>query len=135
MQLWRDAYGDQSITQVDIRPADIGQSPYEVAKYITKGNNLMQCSLDQLDEFARAVKGMRLWSASGCLKISDAEVEAEMIHHCDAEHETHCPVCGAVLQRVDNEWDWQELRYRPCQHPINWPMRAADRRRRRGETT
>ena len=145
LQLWRDAYGDQTITQVDIRATDIGipgaadrGAIAEVAKYVSKSADIMRLTLDQLHELACAIKGLRLWSASGCLKISEADVEAEMIHACDeGEKITHCPECGAVLQKIDHEW--HDENYRRCAYIVNWPekkvggaAREKIKKRRRG---
>lgn len=136
LELWRKAIGRDDITQVDIRPADIGGAA-EVAKYVTKSAEIEALTLDQLDELASAIKGLRLWSASGCLKIREADIEAELIQHADADHQSICPECGAVLQRIDHTWTGDG--YRPSPYPINWPRTNAEmdkaaregRRRRR----
>jgi len=130
LELWKSAIGRTDITQVDIRPADIGGAS-EVAKYVTKSAELERLTLDQLDELACAIKGLRLWSASGCLKISEAEIEAELIEHAGAEHAHTCPECGAVLQKIDHTWNGAE--YRPSPYPVNWPKKNAEFDRLRRE--
>jgi Plasmid rolling circle replication initiator protein and truncated derivatives len=131
LNLWKVAMRRTDITQVDIRPADISGAT-EVAKYVTKTAELNRYTLDQLHELAQAIKGLRLWSASGCLKISEEDIEAELLEHAGAEHQSTCPECGAVLQKVDHTWMGQGYKVAP--YPVNWPQTNAemDRARREG---
>ncbi len=137
LSLWRQTIGDQNITQVDIRAAD-HNAPVEVAKYITKAADLQRLTLDQLHELAQAVKSLRLWSTSGCMKIKESDIEEEMIETIDAEHVDKCPQCGAVLQPID--YEWTATGYHAMLWPVNWPMKRerpqekkSARRRKRNE--
>jgi rubrerythrin len=169
LQLWRDYYGDQNITQVDIRAIydknienedtqalteklfedeetkncsiekaifedavkipeahnmALGKATFEIAKYTTKDSEIIEYTLSQLQEWLEAVKGVRLWVSSRCLRINEADVENELIHTCNEESIDRCPTCGAVLQKI--EWLWNGKKYEQSLEPLSWPITKKD---------
>lgn len=105
LQMWRDAYGDETITQVDIRKAvnrdnadaeqsakDLEKAVAEVAKYAVKSTDYLRESDSMTDLFvdvlAKALHGRRLVTfdrngvfadARNKLKLDDAE-DGDLIH-------------------------------------------------------
>lgn len=129
LQLWRDYYGDQTIEQVHISaiPRDEeGAAVAEVAKYTTKADDLMSLSLDALEEYLEAIKYARLVDTAGCLRVKDENIEAELLHREDEQHEERCPVCGAWLQKYGWVWDEKQRRYRRATYRLSWPISNAE---------
>ena len=123
LELWRDAFNDSTITNVHISSVmdnEIHSSIMETSKYISKPAELLELSLKQLSEYLAAVKGLRLWSSGGCLKIVEQEPESDsdLIHAADSEPVDACPVCGAHLQPID--WEWQNGIYKPLPYMLSW---------------
>ena len=123
LELWRDAFNDSTITNVHISSVmdnEIHSSIMEISKYISKPAELLELSLKQLSEYLAAVKGLRLWSSGGCLKIVEQEPESDsdLIHAADSEPVDACPVCGAHLQPID--WEWQNGIYKPLPYMLLW---------------
>lgn len=92
LQMWRDAYGDQSITQVDIRRArakapgsdGLASAVAEIAKYAVKSGDYLTSDLSLTDSIistlSRALRGRRLVHFGGimrqvakALKLDDPE--------------------------------------------------------------
>jgi plasmid rolling circle replication initiator protein Rep len=117
LDLWRKAVG-LPVEIVDIRAAD-EHSCREVAKYTTKDADLLGLSLANLREWLRAVKGIRLYSSGGCLKVNVEAIE-EKLDTLDAGGAAVCPVCGAHMQIVDWEFYQREGRYRKSVCPVQW---------------
>ena len=70
LELWQEATGDYSITQVDIRKfkKHVKDSEvYEIAKYSAKDNDYLQ-SEEVFDVFYKALKGKRILVYSGLFK-------------------------------------------------------------------
>lgn len=76
LQMWRDSFGDQSITQVDVRRTfghDISSAVAEVAKYTVKSSDyLFEDNPVLTDEIvstlSSALAGRRLVSFGGCFR-------------------------------------------------------------------
>jgi plasmid rolling circle replication initiator protein Rep len=127
--LWRQYARLDYNPVVDVRAVHEAQSAgaaAEVSKYVTKGADILKYSLPELQEWLEAVKGVRLWSAGGCLKINDKAVENEMINNVDSvETPDVCPVCGKRLVLQDY---WHTSRgYMPSPVPLSWPKRGETR--------
>jgi plasmid rolling circle replication initiator protein Rep len=129
LDLWRSVSRIPETTQVDIRPAD--QDSYkEVAKYTTKDADLQSLPLPWFSEWLEAVKGLRLWSSGGCLKINQNEIEEiEVVDELKASESDICPVCGSHLQTVDWEFSFNESIYKPSLSPVMWPKLNQHRKR------
>lgn len=104
LALWNAACQRDDIKILDIRAAD-ETSVYEVCKYTTKGTDLEGYKLEELREWLQAVHGARLWSAGGCLRVSekDVEIESDVIEEKPADDEKLCEMCGSHTQYVDLE--------------------------------
>lgn len=127
--MWQRAIGARYAPIVDVRavlPHDRGGAISEVAKYTTKSADLHGLPLVLLKEWLEAVKGIRLWTAGGCLRVRDSDVEAEMIHTVDEQQTPDvCPVCGQRLQIVD--WLFRRgAGYVQSLEPIAWPRSKSD---------
>lgn len=125
LNLWRECYGDQTITNLHISAVSadvVGYAIIETSKYISKPAVILELTIKQLTEYLAAVKGMRMWSSGGCLKITEQEPESdsELIHAADEEQVERCPICGAHLQPVD--WQWRDKKYSPLCYALNWAM-------------
>lgn len=76
LQMWRDSFGDQSITQVDVRRTfgnDISASVAEVAKYTVKSSDYLFPDNPVLTDeivgtLSSALAGRRLVSFGGCFR-------------------------------------------------------------------
>ena len=109
LQLWRDAYGDQYITQVDVRQirpragrSSIEAAVAEVAKYAVKDRDyIMEWSEAQTDEavgaLSAALRGRRLVAYFGvlldaqrALKLDDP-IDGDLVHVTDDETEAPAP--------------------------------------------
>lgn len=119
--LWQQALGVHYTPVVDVRSvaseAEAG-AVAEVSKYISK-NIMAKLPLELLREWLEAVRGRRLWSSGGCLKIKDEQVENELVHAADENTTADiCPVCGQHLQIQD--WVHDGGEYRPTLSSLNW---------------
>lgn len=103
LQTWRDCYGDQSITQVDVRRArgkdgtgDLGSAVSEIAKYSVKSGDYIKSDEAQTDRIvavlAGALRSRRLTQYGGifkdvakALKLDDPE-DGDLIHVNDELH-------------------------------------------------
>lgn len=103
LQTWRDCYGDQSITQVDVRRArgkdgtgDLGSAVSEIAKYSVKSGDYIKSDEAQTDRIvavlAGALRNRRLTQYGGifkdvakALKLDDPE-DGDLIHVNDELH-------------------------------------------------
>ena len=82
LQLWRDCYRDQTITQVDVRAIKGGamKGAVETLKafnYSMKVDDLMTRSPEWILEYMEQVQHMRFMAAGGVLKDALKEIEAE----------------------------------------------------------
>lgn len=82
LQLWRDCYRDQTITQVDVRAIKGGamKGAVETLKafnYSMKVDDLMARSPEWILEYMEQVQHMRFMAAGGVLKDALKEIEAE----------------------------------------------------------
>lgn len=128
--LWQQALGINYTPVVDVRAitgngdAEAG-AVAEVSKYISK-NIMGKLPLELLREWLEAVRGRRLWSSGGCLKIKDEQIENELVHAADETATADlCPVCGQHLQVQD--WVHEHGEYRPTLSSLNW-FKARERR-------
>lgn len=111
LQMWRDSYGDETITQVDIRRArgksgsdDLASAVAEMAKYTVKSSDYLTSDESTTDRIvltlAGALKGRRLVHFGGIfkeiakkLKLDDPE-DGDLIH---IGEELHPAVAQLIL--------------------------------------
>lgn len=77
LELWQEATGDYSITQVDIRKfkKHVKDSEvHEIAKYSAKDNDYLQ-SEEVFDVFYKALKGKRILVYSGLFKDANKKLK------------------------------------------------------------
>lgn len=106
LALWKTACKRDDIEIVDIRAVAADDTAvYEVCKYATKGSDLEGYNMDEIREWLEAVHGARLWSAGGCLNVSEKEIEIESdeIETPAADEDKPCEKCGSHMQYVDLE--------------------------------
>lgn len=111
LQMWRDSYGDQSITQVDVRKAkakftgDLGSVVAEIAKYAVKDSDyIFPGNPDKTDRvisiLAGALKSRRLVQFGGIFKtlhkqlnLDDPE-DGDLIH---VDEDLHPAIAHVIL--------------------------------------
>ena len=133
LKLWNAAMGRDDIKDVYVKPADAG-GVYEVCKYITKSSNLDGLRMEEFREWLNAVKGMRHWSAGGCLRVKDEEVEIKSDEIDDIDDEEAalkktCADCGSYLQYVDMG-DNENGEYLPLPFRVSWNFRKKKKKKR-----
>lgn len=136
LQIWRDAYGDQSITQVDIRKikskdvndvmlhdADLLQvglnkAIAETAKYSIKSSDYLFPKNNRLTDFAvmhlsRALKGLRLFAMGGVFAdvAKDLNQDDVMSDDADLIHVRSDDVLNPMLAYMVVRFRWGGDRY------------------------
>lgn len=137
-ELWRKALGVKYTPIVDVRAVSEKNKRgaiAEVCKYISK-SGIQKLPLELLKEWLEAVRGKRMWTSAGCLKVDEDKIERELIHAADEEPAPEfCPTCGQKLETVD--WVYANGEYRQSLTPLSWFRSQAElfqkRRRKKRE--
>ena len=97
LQMWRDAYRDQNITQVDIRIIKpnkdknaTASAVAEMCKYPLKDTDISKLTSEQFEKFVLQLKGVRNINAGGNLKNilkSTEKIDNDLVHIDDENNE------------------------------------------------
>lgn len=113
------------IKQVSIRAADDDDDAVmEVCKYTTKSKVLEELRLEEFREWLEAVRGARLWTSGGCLKVSEKEIEPDEEFKPEGKDENICSECGAHMEYTDVAVS-RDGTYKRLNYSINWGLSAA----------
>lgn len=130
LQDWRDAAGDQTITQVDlVRCRDYkqqGSAVAEVAKYVAKSADYTT-SQEIFEGFYNGLKGVRIISLGGAAKDAVARFRRGQLAEYDPTEQTDL---DKYTVRAIYHWDGQHYNLAGAENVDLIEERAADQERR-----
>jgi len=115
------------IKPCDSEGRDKRAGAYEICQYVTRFKCVYNLTLEQFREWLGALKGARLWTAGGCLRVDESEVE---INSCELEEpaaetpkDSLCDECGSHLQYADVAATGDGGAYKMLHFLIDWDAR------------
>ena len=112
LQMWRDAYRDQNITQVDIRIVKANKDKNatasavaEMCKYPLKDTDISKLTSEQFEKLVIQLKGVRNINAGGILKNilkSTEKIDDDLIHLDKEKNEELWIFIREVLYSYEN---------------------------------
>ena len=108
MKTWRDCLCVDYDPRVDIRAITRGKMAgaiAETSKYLAKGYDVDGLNDQDFKAYVNAINGVRVWGCGGNFKITEEEVEEELLHADDEEKHETCNRCGGELLETQEIWD------------------------------